>query len=210
MTTPDTASGPALEHEVLAPSGRAGESAILSAALQVLGARGYNGMSMRDVATTAGTSLSNLYNYFPSKVDLVATLLTITNNDLLARLEAAVAGASPDATGRLRAAIGAYVAFNVEKTTASLVGISEIRYIAGNQRATVVAARDRTEQIFKEIIRDGARAGEFGTARADAAARALVTMLSAMSLWYRPEGPLGADELAAQQIDLGMALVEAR
>ena len=199
----------AVEFEVVAPSGRPGESAILSAALHVLGAKGYNGMSMRDVATNAGTSLSNLYNYFPSKVDLVATLLTITNNDLLARLEAAVALAPTDASSRLRAAIGAYAEFNVEKTTASVIGISEIRYIAGEQRKAVIAARDRTEGLFKQIVRDGVRAGEFSTPHADAAARGLVTMLSAMSLWYRPGGPLDARELAAQQIELGMALVQA-
>lgn len=210
MIRPNADKSATADFEVLAPSGRAGESAILSAALHVLGANGFNGMSMRDVASSAGTSLSNLYNYFPSKADLVATLLTITNNDLLARLEAAVAVAGDDPRDRLRAAVDAYVGFNVEKTTASLIGISEIRYLTGDRRLSVIEARDRTEQVFKQIVEDGVASDDFITPDPRAAARGLVTMLASMSLWYRSEGPLGRDELAGQQVRLGLALVEAR
>lgn len=195
-------------YEVVAPSGRPGESAILSAALYVLGAKGFNGMSMRDVASAAGTSLSNLYNYFPSKADLVSTLLVITNNDLRNRLEAAVREAGPSATKRLRAVIEAYVEFNVDKTTASLIGISEIRYLEGKQRQRVVEARDATEQVFKQIINDGVDSGEFATPYANAAARSIITMLASMSLWYRAEGLLGQAELARQQVRFGLAVVE--
>ena len=205
-----TSSSAATDYAVLAPSGRPGESAILSAALEVLGAKGFNGMSMRDVASTAGTSLSNLYNYFPSKADLVATLLTITNNDLLARLEAAVSQSDDTAVDRLRAAIDAYVGFNVEKTTASLIGISEIRYLAGDRRTSVIAARDRTESIFKQIVADGVDAGEFRTPYAASAARSIVTMLAGMSLWYRPAGPLTREQLATEQTRFGLAIAEAR
>jgi AcrR family transcriptional regulator len=40
---------------------------ILTAAAHLLAARGYHGMSMRDLARATGMSLANLYNYFHSK-----------------------------------------------------------------------------------------------------------------------------------------------
>ncbi|NKQ57025.1 TetR/AcrR family transcriptional regulator [Amycolatopsis sp. K13G38] len=187
---------------------RANEAAILNAALEAFSQKGFNGASMRDVARGAGTSLSNLYNYFPSKSDLLAALLRMANDELLNRIETAVAGAGRRATDQLRAAVEAHVRFVVEHQNASLVALSEIRYLTGAARKRVVAARDRTQGLYEEIVAAGAAGGEFGTPHPEDAARNLVSMLSAISTWYSPGGRLDPDALAAQHARFSMALLE--
>ena len=125
-------------------------------------------------------------------------------------LEEAVDRAGVSATARLTAAIDAYVGFNVERSIASLIGISEIPYLTSDRRRGVVQARHRTEQVFKGIIADGVETGEFATPYGNAASRSLVTMLAGMSLWYRPGGVLSRADLAQQQTSFGLAIVEAR
>lgn len=48
---------------------------LLRAALRRFARQGYHGTSMRQIAADAGVSLSNIYNYFPNKESLFATVL---------------------------------------------------------------------------------------------------------------------------------------
>jgi AcrR family transcriptional regulator len=189
-------------------TGRGNEAAILTAALASFSEKGFNGASMRDVAHGAGTSLSNLYNYFPSKAHLLAELLRRANDELLARTSRA-AEVEGTATERMREAVRAYVGFVVEHQAAALVAISEVRYLTGAERKRVVRARDTTQAIFEEIVADGVTAGEFATPHPGDAARAIVSMCSAISTWYRKDGRLSAKALAEENGRYALALLEA-
>ncbi len=182
----------------------------MTAALEVLAARGFHGMSMRDVASRAGMALSNLYNYYPSKATLVACLLELTNNDLLQRIRDAVDKAGTSPRDQLGAAIAAYVGFNLDQPNASVVGISEIRYLTGQERQEVITARDATEQIFKQVVSDGVRAGEFATPYPEDISRNMITMMAGMAIWYRPDGALDREAITQRQVRLCLAMVEAR
>lgn len=195
---------------LIPPSARGNESAILTAALEAFGEQGFNGASMRDIARLAGTSLSNLYNYFPSKSRLLAEVLRRANDVQLERTRQAVDQTGTTATERLRAGVEEYVSFVVDHQVAALVAISEVRYLGGEDRAQVVQARDITQGIFGQIVADGIAAGEFRTPYPDDAARNITAMCSAVSTWYHPGGRLSKGELAAQHARYALALVEAR
>jgi TetR/AcrR family transcriptional regulator, cholesterol catabolism regulator len=192
-----------------ARTGRGNEAAILTAALDAFGAQGFNGASMREVAKGAGTSLSNLYNYFPSKSHLLAEVLRRANAELADRLRAAVADAGDDATSRLREAVRAYVRFVVDQQLAMLVSTAEVRYLQGEDRERLVADRDRTQAILGDIVEQGIASGEFRTPHPADAARAILTMVNAVATWYRPDGRLSRGQLAEQHARYALALLEA-
>ncbi|MDT8320411.1 MAG: TetR/AcrR family transcriptional regulator [Xanthomonadales bacterium] len=52
------------------------EAAILDAARELFRVKGYLGTRMSEIAATAGTSVSNLYIYFPSKLHLLYEVYT--------------------------------------------------------------------------------------------------------------------------------------
>ncbi|MCW2945119.1 MAG: TetR family transcriptional regulator [Actinoallomurus sp.] len=191
-------------------TGRGNETAILTSALEAFGAEGFNGASMRDIARRAQTSLSNLYNYYPSKSHLLAEVLRQANAELLARTERAVAKAGNVPVARLRAAVKAYVGFVVDHQTAALVAISEFRYLAGEDREQVVQARDSTQSIFEKIVWQGVDSGDFATPYPEDAARNIVSMCSAISTWYHARGRLSGRALAEQHARYALALLEAR
>ncbi|MPY77757.1 MAG: TetR family transcriptional regulator [Actinophytocola sp.] len=190
-------------------TGRKNEAAILTAALDAFGENGFNGASMRDVATAAGTSLSNLYNYFPSKSHLLAELLRLANDEQLARVRTAVEAAGASPVARMHAAVTAFVGFVVDHTTASRVAISEIRYLSGVNRKEVVAARDSTQGIFEEIVASGVRSGDFRTPYPEDVVRSILSMCAAISTWYDPGGRLSKDALCDRHARYALALLEA-
>ena len=180
---------------------------VIDATLQVFAERGFHGASMRGIAGVARTSQSNLYNYFDSKDGLLAFVLETTAADLAEKLEAAVREARDDPGARLEAAVTAYVDFVIAEPRASTVGITEFRYLSGDARESVVVERDRTEAVFRTIVEDGMRAGDFQVIDAGFATRAVVTLCNSMSGWYRPDGGLTRDDIALRQVDLALGLV---
>lgn len=180
---------------------------VIDAALQVFAERGFHGASMRGIAGVARTSQSNLYNYFDSKDGLLAYVLETTAREIAETLEAAAALAGPDSSAQLAAAVGAYVRFVIEKPRASTVGITEFRYLAGSDREAVLAERDRTEAVFRQIVEHGMASGDFAVLDAGFATRAVVTLCNSMSAWYRPGGRLTPDDVIARQADLALGLV---
>ncbi|MEV0088719.1 TetR/AcrR family transcriptional regulator [Saccharopolyspora sp. NPDC050642] len=194
---------------LVADTGRRNEAAILNAAIQAFGTKGFNGASMRDVAKGADTSLSNLYNYFPSKSKLLAAALRHANLELQNRVLDAIDLAGDDAPSRLREAVRAHVGFVVDHQVATLVATNEVRYLAPEDRAALVTDRDATQAAFERIVAQGAAEGSFRTPYANDAARAILSTVAAIASWYRTDGPLSRGQLAEQYARYALALLEA-
>lgn len=181
---------------------------VLSAGLASFAQHGFHGTSMRDIAAAAGTSLSNLYNYVPSKSALLAEVLETTAGALQKQLAEAVA-LSADPGERLQLLVTAYIDFIVDQPAASVVGVSEIRYLEGERRKGVVAVRDRVEKLFIDTVSDGVVDGSFTTGYPRDAARAVVGLCTALSGWYDPDGWLQREELCTRYVEFALGLVGA-
>jgi AcrR family transcriptional regulator len=90
---------------------------ILRAATAVFAERGYNGASVDDVATAAGISKALIYEHFPSKKDLHASLVERETTELFARL-AANADRGTHGEDRMRGGVDAFLGFVEEHRTA--------------------------------------------------------------------------------------------
>jgi AcrR family transcriptional regulator len=67
--------GPARTGPGAPPEGSATRQRILAIALTLMSQRGVDGTSMRDLAAAAGLNVASLYHYFPSKRDLLESVL---------------------------------------------------------------------------------------------------------------------------------------
>src|SRR3954470_691221 len=89
-------------------------AAILDAALEVFSSRGYHGSSIDDIAGEAGISKALIYEHFPSKKDLHASLLEINMRELFERIQANAATDDPGDV-RLQAGIDAFFGWVQER-----------------------------------------------------------------------------------------------
>src|SRR3954466_15698445 len=85
-------------------------AAILDAALEVFSSRGYHAASIDEIASEAGISKALIYEHFPSKKDLHASLLERHVQEIFERLAESAAGPDPGEV-RLRAGVPALPAW---------------------------------------------------------------------------------------------------
>src|SRR4051812_42037695 len=83
-------------------------AAILDAALEVFSSRGYHAASIDEIASQAGISKALIYEHFPSKKDLHASLLERHVQEIFERLAESAAGPDPGEV-RLRAGVDAFL-----------------------------------------------------------------------------------------------------
>ena len=180
---------------VVRPDDEPTAATLLAAAVEVMGAHGYHGASVREIAAAAGTSAAVLYHHFASKQGLLVTICDRGLDVLVHATEEALDLAGPDPAERLGAIVAAHVRVHMESQRESLIGNSELRALEPAGRALIVAKRDAQQRLFDRVVRDGVRRGAFTTGHPEDAARFVTAAATSVATWYRPGGALDADEI---------------
>jgi AcrR family transcriptional regulator len=108
---------------------------ILDAALDVFSERGYHAASIDEIASQAGISKALIYEHFPSKKDLHASLLERHVQEIFERLAESAAGPDPGEV-RLRAGVDAF-----------------LKWVETHPRAFRLLFRDSLEIDVAELLR---------------------------------------------------------
>lgn len=190
-------------------SGKDVASAILSSAIEQFRSFGFHGASMRRLAERAGVNVSNVYNYFPAKSDILLGILRRAVSEQTTATTAAIAAAGPSLVDRYVAAVEAFVRFDIEYLDVSFIANSELRYLDASQREEIVAVRDTLQDLFENLVREGVESGVFRTPYPREVTRAMLTMCGGVTVWYRPDGRLSAADVAQRYARYALAIVEA-
>ena len=157
---------------------RPGKAAILRAAVEVMGEDGYEGASIRDMATRAGVSVAALYYHFPSKHDLLREFLDEALDVSLARIERRVARhTSP--VEQLEEIVGTIIWSNLHDEfarRAAYVVSSEYTRLRPPERAAIEVKRKALLDLVERVVREGVAERRFTTDEPREAARAIVTL----------------------------------
>lgn len=187
-----------------------GEAGLLDAAIAVMAEHGYHGTSVREIAVRAGVSPAALYHHFPSKQQVLVTIMERGIEALLDRTRTALAAAGPDPVDRLRALVEVQVLFHLEDQRGTLLGTSELRALEEPVRGPHRAKRAEQQRMFDGVIADGVAAGVFGTPLPEEAARAIVVMCTGVAGWYSPRGRLSRAEVVRRYQRLALDMVGAQ
>ncbi|MEI4272554.1 TetR family transcriptional regulator [Klenkia sp. LSe6-5] len=178
----------------------------LTAALAAFVEVGYHGSTIRTIAAHAGLSVSGLYHYYESKYDMLVALLDRTMVDLDARMRAARAEGG-DPVARVGTLVECLALFHSHRRGTAFLGASEMRSLRPEDYLRVAAVRRAQQQAVDEEVEAAVRAGQLAVADPGTAARAVVTLCTAIPQWYRPAGPLAPEQLAAQYVGYALALL---
>jgi AcrR family transcriptional regulator len=179
---------------------------VLDAALDVFVKLGYHGTTVRAIATKAGLSVPGLYHHYPSKQEMLAALLRMSNEDVMARSRAALAGAGDDPRDRFTALVENIVLYMTHRRRLARAA-REIHALEEPYRSRHVALRDELEQMVLTEVAAACAAGEFRTTDAHEATRAVLVLCQGVAEWYTPRGPKRPEEIATQYIGFALALV---
>ena len=150
----------------------------MRAAVEVMGEDGYEGASIRDMATRAGVSVAALYYHFPSKHDLLREFLDEALDVSLARIERRVARhTSP--VEQLEEIVGTIIWSNLHDEfarRAAYVVSSEYTRLRPPERAAIEVKRKALLDLVEGVVREGVAERRFKTDEPREAARAIVTL----------------------------------
>ncbi|MCW2531134.1 MAG: transcriptional regulator, TetR family [Blastococcus sp.] len=176
--------------------GRPGHSleSLLAVAVAVFNERGYEATSMDELALRAGVTKSAIYHHVPGKEELLRLAVDRALDGLFAVTREPEATTGP-AIGRLEHVVRG----SIRVLTAELPFVTLLLRVRGNTAVERAALERRRE--FDRIVSDLVRAaGREGSVRPDVdpavIGRLLFGTVNSLTEWYRPGGPLSADDLA--------------
>lgn len=179
---------------------------VLAAALDAFITVGYHGSTMREIATRCGLSVSGIYHYYPSKQQMLMTLLELTMGELLARARAA-REAGNDPVERFSFLIEHLALFHTHRLELGFVGASEMRSLDPDNHDTIAQLRHEQQHMVDAEAQAAIRTGQFRSTHPDEAARAAVTMCTALPTWWRRGGRLSPEQIAKQYVGFAFDLL---
>ncbi len=174
---------------------------ILEAAAQIIGEKGFHAASMQDIARAVDLRKASLYHHVSSKQEILVEILDKALDILIKRMEEVVnQSISPEE--KLRLAMHSYISALVENLDLASVLLFEHRSLEPKYRKRHIPRRDRYENLWRGIIEEGVGQGVFSGADPNLAVKVVLGIANWTIMWYRPEGPLSAKEIADQSADL--------
>ncbi|WP_048649170.1 TetR/AcrR family transcriptional regulator [Nitratireductor soli] len=186
------------------------EAAIREAAVSLIARLGFEAMSMRQLAAEVGVQPAALYRYFPTKEELLYSLMCTHMDGLIASWgEARPAEGSENRSpaGQLAAFVENHIRFHLARRASTHVNNLELRSLSDARLAHVLALRADYEGALRGILRDGAEAGVFTVEDVALTAMAIIQMITGVIVWFRPDERLSEDQVAATYHTMTMRLV---
>jgi AcrR family transcriptional regulator len=175
---------------------------VVTAALKLLAERGYNAVTMADVALAAGVGVGTLYRQFPSKPELFREAYDLATRRELQVVEHALAQDLP-AADRIAAAVRDSALRALTGRTLGRVLLVEP--VGPMLEAERLRFRSAYRDLFAATIADGVGRGELPAQDAGLSATALMGAI--LEVVFGPISPVGAAvESADQVIDALVAL----
>lgn len=182
------------------------QALIRAAGLQLIYERGYEGMGLRLLATQAGIGQSTLYGHYANKQDLLVDLICLHMEELLASMRRCVpAEGAP--FPRFLEFLRFHLTYHMRRRREVFICYSELRSLEPGNYARVTGLRRSYEQVLIGIIRDGIAAGVMRRADPLVAAYGILAMLSGVTAWFDPDGPMTEDEVCREYVRLAVASV---
>ena len=175
---------------------------LLAEATRLFAERGFDRTSVQEIVEAAGVTKGALYHYFGSKDDLLHEVYARVLRMQTQRLEEIAAAPQP-VTERLYRAAEDVVVSSIENLDDTKIFFRSMHQLSPQKQKAVRAERRRYHDLFRSLVEEGVREGAL---RADPAPDLVVNFFFGsvhhLGTWYRVDGPVPPDRVAAQYADL--------
>lgn len=156
---------------------------ILTAAAELFGERGYDAVSLDDVAERLDVTKGSLYYYFASKDELAVAAIETLGAGWTARLEELAATREGSAAERLRALVREHLAIAVGEYPAALRLFLEPSTWPDDPRSRIKELRHRHDLVFRGVIDEGIGSGEFAVTSVGTTLQCMHAAMAQAPLW---------------------------
>lgn len=189
-------------------SGEKTDAGIRDAALDLIARRGYEVMSMRELAEAVGVQAAAIYRYFRNKEELLYALVNAHMEGLLASWRDADPGHEA-ARERLAAFVRNHVRYHIEHRHSTQIANLELRSLSKEKLTAIMKLRTAYEKELRNILRDGVTEEVFLIDDISLTAMAVIQMTTGVIVWFRPDPKMRITEVCSAYEAMTMRLVGA-
>ncbi|MCS7296925.1 MAG: TetR/AcrR family transcriptional regulator [Bacteroidia bacterium] len=175
---------------------------ILEEALRLFAERGYERVSLRQLASKVGLRSPTLYHYFPTKEALLETLAA----RIADRFEKAVEGIAEsdwEVTYKLERFCLAHLTTLLENPLQAAIFLREApQFLSEPERQAFLSRQRLYEAKLESILQEGIQKNLFREIEPRFMAVSLLAALNATATWYQPEGHLTPAQIAYSLSDI--------
>lgn len=181
---------------------------ILAAAITTVAERGFGGLTVKEVAHTAGIKAPGLYSHFPSREAILTEAVSRVLGDFMETM-ASVPEGDPEA--ELRETIRLHVLYQIENLHIARVADLVLntatagQFLSSEDDELLLAAQRR--HVHLVCARAAAFAPGLSPTKLWAAAAGIVAMCDRVTNSFPVDGPLSAEELADLHWELARAML---
>jgi AcrR family transcriptional regulator len=168
---------------------------IKQSAIKLFHRKGYFATGMRTLANAAGMQMASIYHHYPSKEDILMDILRTTMTDLQDMLRNRLDAAS-STMEKFQAAIKGHIIFHIERKEEVIISDSELRGLTAENYREITQMRDEYEKEIQRLLKECVVEGIFAEMDINVISYAVLTMCSAVPLWFKKSGRLTKEEVA--------------
>ncbi len=174
---------------------------ILNEAAKLFRRKGFSGTSMQDIASAVGILKGSIYYHFTSKNEIFREVLNKGISPLLKKAEFVV-GKKIAPRQMLCELIENHVNYIMENDFSLVIFFQEKEKISAIETKEYIESRNRYEKIFKDVLIEGIKQGEFPNVDVSLTVLTILGMCNWITQWYNPAGPKTRTEITAHMIYL--------
>ena len=173
---------------------------ILNAACALFAQQGYMRASIADLADACQISRGALYHYFDSKEAILFAILDAHVRQMIADVEAAMAGQSTT-LDRFRAAVRAIVELNARSTNEQRLILNDLSFLSEAEQTTIKALERQLVDMVSDLLIRLDTEGKIVKRSKRVYTMMLFGMLNFSHTWYDPKGDIAPQEFADIVVD---------
>lgn len=169
---------------------------IMSKARALFGKKGYHNTTVRDIATAYGCEAANIYNFFPSKEEI---LFEILSQEMEAINDPIKGFINDDQTPPIELLKGIFESHGMvtlgKMRTSRVLFDASLRSLNKKHQRVIIEKRDEYDRILRHVIQRGIDSGVFEQTDVRMASFAIASIIARARVWYKPSGDKSVTEI---------------
>lgn len=167
---------------------------IIKVAAKLFKEKGYNAVSMRDLAESLGIKAASIYNHIDSKEDILAEIIMDLAFDFTKHIKE-VGEKEISIIARLKEIIRMHVATTFHKTDNLACMNKEWRNLGEKDQQVFVELRRKYEEQFLEMVQQGISEGSLENRNPEIMVFGILSTLRTLYHWYPHQPKIKEEEL---------------
>nr|NJM04667.1 TetR/AcrR family transcriptional regulator [Desulfobacula sp.] len=169
---------------------------IMAKARALFGVKGYHNTTVKDIALAYGCEPANIYNFFPSKEEILFEILSQEMEAIVDAMRGIENDEATDPVLQLKTIFEAHGRVTLGKMrTSKVLFDASLRCLNKKHQRIIIEKRDEYDKLLRLVIQRGIVTKVFEPTDIRMASFAIASIIARARVWYKSGGSLSVNEI---------------